>query len=294
MLQSIYANSTARFDGTARALTDDELFKLAPSVFAVEKHDSRSDRFQPIPTIEIIRAMAREGFAAVGAKQSGSRDAARRDFTKHLIRFRKLDDNSALSVGDTTFEIMLRNANDGTSAYDLMSGLFRVVCKNSLVSAIETVESVKIRHTGTAEAIQGKVIDGTYSVLKTAETVLAAPQDWSAMKLQREEQLLLAKAAHVVRFGDGSETEDGKLSPAARAFDPQQLLQVKRTADLDANLWTTFNVIQEHAIKGDLRAARRIDGRRPGMRAVNGIDGDIKLNKALWMLAEGMAKLKAA
>ncbi|WP_168169012.1 hypothetical protein [Shinella sp. HZN7] len=31
----------------------------------------------------------------------------------------------------------------------------------------------------------------------------------------------------------------------------------------------------------------------PGIRTVNGIDQDIKLNKALWLLGERMAALKA-
>src|SRR6187431_2753685 len=59
---------TARFD-TGRALTESELFKLAPSVFATTAHESRSERFAPIPTIEIVRGLAKEGFGVVGAKQ---------------------------------------------------------------------------------------------------------------------------------------------------------------------------------------------------------------------------------
>ena len=60
---------TARFDN-ARAMREDEMFKTAPSVFALTAHESRSHRFQPIPTIEILRALTKEGFVPVGAKQS--------------------------------------------------------------------------------------------------------------------------------------------------------------------------------------------------------------------------------
>jgi hypothetical protein len=79
---------TARFD-TARALTEDELRKAAPSIFATAAHESRSDRFQPIPTIEILRGLMAEGFMPVGAKQSGCRDEGKKEFTKHLIRLRR-------------------------------------------------------------------------------------------------------------------------------------------------------------------------------------------------------------
>lgn len=54
-MNSVYA-STARFD-SARALSEDEMRRSAPSIFAVSAHESRSERFQPIPTIEVLRAL---------------------------------------------------------------------------------------------------------------------------------------------------------------------------------------------------------------------------------------------
>ncbi len=283
---SVYAN-TARFDNQARALTEDELHRFAPSVFATVAHDSRSERFQPIPTIEIIRGLAKEGFAVVGARQSGTRDASRKDYTKHLLRLRRLDGKS-YEVGDTVFEIILKNANDGTAAYDLMAGLFRIRCKNSLVTQIGTLDSVKVRHTGTPAAIQGKVIDGTYEVLKTAETALAAPQDWGAMQMRRDEQMILAEAAHLIRFGENDDSGVG------RAIKPEQFLTARRQDDKADDLWTTWNRAQEATIRGGLRGVTRDERgqpRRSTTREVKGIDQDVKLNKALWLVGERMAEL---
>ncbi len=64
---NIYSPNFARFDNSARSMTEDELRKAAPSIFAVEAHESRSERFQPIPTIEVLRGLMREGFMPVGA-----------------------------------------------------------------------------------------------------------------------------------------------------------------------------------------------------------------------------------
>ncbi|QCM13739.1 DUF945 domain-containing protein (plasmid) [Agrobacterium tumefaciens] len=278
--------STARFD-TGRALTEDELRKLAPSIFAKTAHESRSERFQPIPTIEVLRGLEKEGFVAVGAKQSSSRTEGKADYTKHLIRLRRIDDGKVYSVGDTVCEILLKNANDGTSAYELMAGLFRVRCLNSLVTQTGTIEEIKVRHSGD---VQAKVIDGTYTVLKAAETALAAPQDWSNLRLDREEKEILAAGAHMLRFGDA----DGAVTTPIQ---PVQLLKQRRADDVSDDLWTTWNVVQENAIKGGLRAFGRDDLGRPRRvrsRAVTGIDQDIKLNKALWLLGAEMAKLKGA
>ncbi len=282
---TVYAQ-TARFDA-ARAMSEEELHKVAPSIFATVAHESRSDRFQPIPTIEILRALQAEGFMPVGARQSGTRDAGKADYTKHLIRLRRIDDGKVYNVGDTVCEILLKNANDGTSAYDLMAGLFRVRCQNSLVAQTSTIDSVKVRHSGDVGA---KVIEGTYRVLQEAENTLAAPQDWSTVKLNPAEQLAFAESAHIVRFGS---TEDGE---ASTPIQPKQLLIPRRYDDKANDLWTVFNIVQENAIRGGLRGPfRDPEGnriRRVRTRAVTGIDQDIKLNKALWLLTQTMAELK--
>jgi hypothetical protein len=284
MQNTVYAR-TAKFDGTARALTEDEMRKSVPSIFATTAHASRSERFQPIPTIEVVRALSHEGFVPVGAKQCGSRDPDKRDFTKHLIRLRRIDEVAKYQTGDTVAEILLKNANDGSAAYDLMAGLFRILCLNSLVAQTNTMESLRVKHSGD---VANKVIEGTYRVLDTAVAALEAPREWSTINLNRDEQMAFADAAHVARFGDA----DGNVDTPIK---PQQLLIARRTADQQPNLWNTFNVIQENAIKGGL-SARGVDTnnrpRRMTTRAVNGIDQDVKLNKALFTLASKMAELK--
>lgn len=291
---SIYT-PTARFDGSARALTEDELRAQAPSVFATTPHESRSQRFQPIPTYEIVKALAKEGFSVVGAKQSTTRIEGKGPFTKHLLRLRRLEDH-ALKVGDSVFEMLLKNANDGTSAYDLLAGLWRILCSNSLVSQTSTLDTVKVRHSGTPESVRDKVIEGTYTVLNESQKLLAAPQDWSGVNLSQDERVIFAEAAHVLRFGEAETDDDGK--EIAPAIAPAKLLQPKRFDDGGKDLWTTFNVVQENAIKGGLsgiiRNAETGQRRRTTTRAVNGIDQDVKLNKALWILAEKMKALKTA
>jgi hypothetical protein len=284
MTNSVYA-STARFDHSARALTETELRAKAPSIFAVTAHDRCSDRFAPIPTWDILRGLMSEGFMPVGAKQAVARQPGRADYTKHLIRLRRLDVTDKYSVGDTVCEIILKNANDGTSAYDLLAGLFRIQCLNSLVAQTGTIDTVKVRHSGD---VQHKVIEGTYRVLGEAQKLLAAPRDWSQLQLATPEKTALAEAAHVMRFED----VNGEINTP---ITPDQLLVPKRYADRANDLWTTFNVVQENVIRGGLTGETRDANnrrRRVTTRPINGIDQDVKLNKALWVLAERMAELK--
>src|SRR5271165_2367163 len=199
MRGAVYAPRTACFEDSARALSEDEMRRAAPSIFAAQAHVSRSERFCAIPTIEVLRGLKKEGFFAVGVKQSGSSDAVKVHYTRHLIRLRRLDHAQKYRVGDTVCEIILRNANDGTSAFELMAGLFRIRCLNSLVAQIASLDSIRVRHSG--DALE-KVIDGTFRVLGAAEAVLAAPQEWSRIALDYEAKAALAASAHVLRFGD--------------------------------------------------------------------------------------------
>ncbi|EJB3710463.1 DUF932 domain-containing protein, partial [Escherichia coli] len=64
-----------------------------------------------------------------------------------------------------------------------------------------------------------------------------------------------------------------------------QILSPRRWQDESNDLWTTYQRIQENLIKGGL-SGRNVKGERTHTRAVRGIDGDVKLNRALWVMAE--------
>lgn len=84
--------------------------------------------------------------------------------------------------------------------------------------------------------------------------------------------------------------------------DPSQVLAPRRRGDDEANLWATFNVVEENLTKGGLRyvvpAHRNEEGiavpaRRARTREVKSLREDTKLNKALWTLAEELKILKS-
>jgi hypothetical protein len=108
--------------------------------------------------------------------------------------------------------------------------------------------------------------------------------------LNRDERQIMAEAAHMLRFGDSEGNVTTPIQPAA-------LLAPRRREDTEATLWNTHNVIQENAIRGGLTAMGRDTNNRPRRtttRPVTGIDGDVKINRALWLISERMAELKAA
>lgn len=264
----------------AVALSDAALAAIAPSIFAAEPHASRSERYLYVPTVDILNGMRRAGFMPFSVKQGKSRDENKREFTKHMIRFRHSD-----ATADRTGlfpEVVLINSHDGSSSYRLMAGIFRAICENGLIIG-DKQDEVRVQHSG---KILDKVVEGSYRVIETSQKTLAVVDEWSRIQLNSTEQLAFAEAARVVRFGDS----EGEVTTPIQA---RQLLGVRRSEDEGADLWRTFNRVQENALQGGL-TARNNNGRRISSRTVNGIDADVKLNKALWVLAEALAAAKLA
>ena len=92
---------------SAQPLTDDQMMRVAPSIFAAGKHDSRSDRYEYIPTIEVLDGLRREGFQPFAVAQGRTRVEGKAEFTKHFLRLRhvtQIHDDSG-----TANEILLMN-----------------------------------------------------------------------------------------------------------------------------------------------------------------------------------------
>lgn len=256
----------------------EQIQKYAPSAFAGQAHESRSSRYTFLPTSDVISGLQEAGFAVVQAVQSRSRVAGKELFTKHMLRFRSVTGSTELmSVGDSTVEALMKNSHDGTSTYEIMLGIFKMICGNGLVIAESTFESIKVRHTGN---IVDEVIKATQRVVSMAPVVTETIKLWKTITLSPAEQQVLAEGALNLRY-------DGEQAPV----EASALLKPNRYGDNGNDLYDVFNRVQENTIRGGNRYYQN-DGRRMRTRAVNGIDQNTRLNRELWALAEKMAALK--
>lgn len=255
-------------------LTDDQMRAAAPSIFADDPHHSRSARYTYIPTIEVLNGLRREGFQPFMVCQARTRIADRREHTKHMIRLR----HASNIIGAEANEIILVNSHDGSSAYQMLAGMFRFVCANGMICG-ETVGDVRTPHKGD---VIGQVIDGAFTVLDSFQRADTARETMKAVRLPDGADRAFAKAALTLRYDDAD----------AAPIRAEQLLLPRRVEDRGNDLWTTFNRVQENAIRGGQRG-HNARGQRHTTRPVQGIDQNVKLNRALWVLAEEMAKLAA-
>ncbi|MGW4355516.1 DUF932 domain-containing protein [Nocardia sp. NPDC004582] len=258
-----------------RPLTDAEIMRVAPSIFATEAHQSRSDRYTHIPTSAVLTNLRGEGFEPFFVAQSVTRDEDRRGHAKHMLRLRH---RSTVATQGAANEVVLVNSHDGASSYQMLAGLLEFVCTNGMVVG-KRIEQVRVRHSG---KVVDDVLEGAFTVVESFDEVQELRREMLALPMSAPEEQLFAQVALGMRY----DPEENPAPIAAR-----QLLGARRAADRDANLWKTVNRVQENLIRGGVHG-ETAKGRKTKTRAVTGLDADVKLNRALWTLAEGMKALK--
>lgn len=255
-------------------LNDDQIRAVAPSIFADAPHDSRSERYAYIPTASVLQGLRKEGFQPFMVAQTRVRHDDRREYTKHMIRLRHVNEITAREAN----EIILLNSHDGTSSYQILAGMIRFACQNGLVCG-DTVADVRVHHKGD---VAGQVIEGAYEVLHGFGRAQESRDAMQAVTLDSGEAEIFARSALALKY------DETKPAPITET----QILRPRRIEDSRQDLWSVFNRTQENIIRGGL-SARTANGRRQRTREVQGIDQNIRLNRALWLLADGMRKLKA-
>ena len=262
-------------------LTHEALHRRAPAIFAEAPHEAVTSHYGFVPTIDVVEGLEQEGWFAVHARQTRSRDPERQGVTRHLIRFRQ-DCVRQLRVGDSVAELVLTNSHDRTSSFQLNLGLFRLVCSNGMVAPAGEIGSLRVRHgrhiVETLLEHSVKLVSQIPSVAEQVESFQSTPMgEWPAQRF--------AEQALALRYGP----DWSQASPVL----PQALIEPRRREDVDGTLWNTFSRIQENLLKGGLRGRSRT-GRRTRTRAIRSVGEDVRLNRGLWKLTEHWAEQLAA
>jgi hypothetical protein len=146
--------------------------------------------------------------------------------------------------------------------------------------AFRAEQDIHIPHKGN---VADRVVSSAYEVLDGFTRVVEEREAMQALTLNPGEQAAFARSALALRF----DTDD-KPAPITES----QVLTVRRSEDRANDLWTVTNRVQESLVRGGING-RLANGRRAATRAVQGIDQNVRLNRALWVLADEMRKLKA-
>jgi len=250
------------------ALSLEAVRSRAPAVFAASADERLSAKYTFVPSERVLTGLMSAGFLPVEARQASARRGSALH-ARHVVRLRPQFDTVQLK--DSIAEVVFLNSHDGTSAYQLRMGLFRVVCTNGLIVSRGAFPAFCVSHRGN---IVDDVIAGALELAERFESLAAQVERMEQRRLFKDEQLGFAARALALRFPD----------PAQSGMEPLQLLACRRTEDVGDDLWRVYNRCQEHLVRGGL-SRRSACGRLTRTRRISSIRRDVQLNGQLWDLA---------
>jgi Domain of unknown function (DUF932) len=267
---TIIQSYTSAFES---ACSETSIRQDVPAAYAVTAAPTTGDKYVFIDTAQLITALQDHGFHPTQAIQLKTRKS-NPVYAKHMLRFRHI--RESVTLVDAVPELILINAHDGTSAYQLRSGLYRPVCTNGMMTCLGDFDFIRVPHRGNVVA---NVVDGAIQISRGFADVGHAVEEMARRELSRLEQLKFAEDALRVRY------TEGKRPP----FHADQLLQARRFVDRGNDLWRIYNVVQENVMQGGVPGTAAT-GRATHTRGIRAIREDVRINTTLWQLAMRMIR----
>lgn len=244
------------------------LRERVPALFASGALESLSDKYTFIPTERVLNGLMSAGFVPVEARQARSRKGSP-VHARHILRLRRRFET--VQLRDSLPEIVFLNSHDGTSAYQLRMGIYRVVCTNGLIVSEGAFPMVRVPHRG---EVVDAVITGALEMAERFDALAGEVERMQQRLLLKDEQLEFAAEALAIRSADIWQS----------GIVPSSLLDARRTEDVGEDLWRVLNRVQENLLGGGL-SRRSASGRLTRTRRISSIREDVRINSRLWDLA---------
>lgn len=253
-------------------MTLEQLRLAAPAAFAKTPHSGVSDRYQFIPTAPLIERMCASGWSIYSAKQSNRVE----DPTHSIHRVKMLPPSVAsFDVGLLVPLIDITNSHNRACRLWINAGLLRKVCSNGLCIAIDGMqERLQRIHLIGANAVDD-IDEAINHALEFVETLPAKIDRLANCALAPRAALEYARQAVALRFNEAPLFVNTYHPNFARVLEPL------RSSDNCTNLWSAFNLVQEHLVsKGTLSRGRPLTA----------VKADRDFNVALWQLTQRYAE----
>ena len=167
-------------------------------VTTTHKRDGLSNRYSLIPTTEISETLGDAGWQFSSGTARRTRNATRALTAAHVLRF---TNPNLPEVNGNRIECVVLNSHDGTTAFEMSFGVFRIACANGLIVRTASLGGFRLTHSSL------KLINVYYAartLTERAPEVVETIRRWQEIQLDGEQQLSLARRAR---------TPDGTTSP---------------------------------------------------------------------------------
>ena len=231
-----------------------------------------SERYNVIPSIEVIQEFERFGWELSNVQAAGVRSMERALKQKHLIRMRR---EEKLFDGEVVPEVAIYNSYDGTKALEIHIAVFRFICSNGIIQGTYDFEPLKIVHTNSNwQELVHEYIDTYGQKLERQKEVISHMKDYH---MTLDEAYDIVEDAIQIRHSDNRIIND--------VVDPLEILVAKRREDRGDRMWNRFNIVQESLVNGYYHKYKN-DGGIQKAKIMTNVDEILRFNKELSNLFE--------
>lgn len=262
-----------------KPMSDEELFKAAPSIFADSPIDSVSSQYHFVKTSKILNIFREAGYYPILAGEAKSHSKDGQPYVKHLIQFRSIENLLKAPKDGLYYDICIRNSHNLSSSFTLELACFRLVCSNLLTISTDQLMYRKIIHKGFQNSKITRAIEEMVNYIPTVEKEI---EQMKQLTLNDVEAVALAKTAIDIRF-DSSKHE----------INPQELLTINREEDSMPSAFNIYNRVQESIINGGLELKDKLTQKVIKSKSITAIDEKIRLNKQLYKTMQNLMSLKS-
>lgn len=254
-----------------------------------QRHLSKTETFVPVCPKDLATFMDSFGFDLVHLKVGRARKPDRVEHQTTFARYRSRD---LFDIQGLFYDIIVKVPHL-YGAIEVRSGLFRGACANQWALG-QLFERFKVRHVGDPISELNGLIP---QVVAQREAIVDSIRAMCARTVSPNEIAELAKQVADLRL-DGLNAKNVQL---------EALVKPHRSEDMESNLFTVINVLQENVMRYGLKyqvESQRPDGSvyfrnqtaRPVMRNRSGeieTQRSLDLNGSIWDLASNLLKQTA-
>lgn len=256
-------------------MTDEEINRIAPSVFAPHPMPGVSERYIYLPTHTVIHQLRERGLQVTQVREGKSRIAGRKPFIMHEVRMEPASNLYApqtRELGTLSPQLVLLNSHNRTTAFTMLAGLLRGLCHNGMFWGTDMI-GFRAMH---SRVKMDQVTDGAFQIVDRFGQIVEQSANWRKIEVPRPRQLEFAAKAVEIRG-------------TSMKVDPEEVLKPRRAEDHTNNLWGMFNTVQENLTRGG-SPAQGSTGKWRALAPVKSLKPDVDMNKKLWTLAHELAE----
>lgn len=244
----------------------DDLAKI-PQLFNTNPHVLASDRYEIIPTMDVVNAAQKLGWVPRWGAGVGDNP-----FGLHAI---KMEHPDYVTTDGDRLQLVMMNSHDRTRRFRIDVGAYRLVCSNGLIIPIFELLTLTQKHIGFDPDELMLTLDVAIESVSQIGTIIRTMEHRNMTDSERHNF-----AEQALKFRLTQEQLD--------TVDVSQFLYPKRMPDHGNTLWKTYNVVQEKLIRGDFNYTIQNSKNQIVERKARSIDGfktDLEINRSLFSLA---------